>query len=853
MKRPFQPYLILSGAILLILINLSDRRASLMQPGPIHDEVPGTYRALTYMSAIRAYPEADIPPDGYTKAFNAVYSQLKSSHDYGTEWEQMGPWNVGGRTLDIALNPQNLNTIYAASASGGLWRSYTGGVGYDVWERVDIGYPALAIGAVEISPADTNILLVGTGECYGYGEYFPSVSYRATRGLNGMGILKSVDNGQTWYKSLDWSYNQNRGVQRIKFDPQDPQIVWAATTEGTYRSLDAGDTWTLANNVPMATDIAIIPENPDIVLIACGGMYSEDNGIYRTTNGGTSWNKCNMGSGGPTSFGGKARLAIAPSASNIIYASIGKSQSTGSSGTWLCKSTDYGETWLVASTQNYSDYQGWYSHFVAVSLDNPNKLFCGGIDMWQSSNGGTSLAVDNGQIYDWFDPDWLHSDHHDFELHPADADIIYFATDGGVFRTDDGGNNFYSCNWGYQTGQFYPGFSCSDTDSLLAMGGLQDNFSAVYEGDMEWLRVIGGDGSHTAINQQNNNILYGSYQYLNILKSNNQGGSFATITPNYTGNVNFIAPFVLSPVNSTTLYGATSNIYKSGNGGTSWSAVNTSTLFSNNPVLALGISSSSINVVYAATMPINPGPGIFKTTNGSEWEEITGANLPDRMPTDLHVDVNDHDIVYVTYGGFGSSHLFMTTDGGLNWMDIGQELPDIPGWSVTTDPEYPEHIYYGNEFGVFVSTDGGEHWEEFNEGLGDGAFVMDLKISMSNRKLRAATHGNGVYERALIGSAVGVKEAIPNTDVFNLKCYPNPFQTYTTVLFTLQDSGTTRTVIFDLSGKRVRSLYNGDLPVGEHRFFWDGTGDNGNKLPPGLYFIRIDQNTKFSTIKLQIL
>lgn len=847
-------FLLVIPMILLILIHSTGMLSKRYEKTQNETKVPGSFRSLSYMSAVRAYPYPDIPADGYSRAFDSYRSRMRGPHDFGTEWQPLGPHNIGGRTLDIALNPQNPATIWAASASGGLWRSYSGGIGFGVWERIPLGFPALAIGAVEISPADTNILFVGTGECYGYGTYYPSVSFRATRGLNGMGILKSADNGQTWIKSLDWSYNQNQGVQCIRFDPQNPDIVWAATTDGTYRSTDLGETWYQVHDVPMATDIIIIPENPDIVIVACGGMYSEGHGIYRSTDGGSNWIKLTLGAGGPQTFGGKVRLCMAPSAHNIIYASIGRSQSTGASGTWLCKSTDYGENWMVANTTNYSDYQGWYSHYVGVVLNNPNKLFCGGIDMYQSSNGGTSLIYNNGQVNDWFHPDWLHSDHHDYEPHPTNPNTIYFATDGGVFRTDDGGINFYSCNWGYQTGQFYPGFSCSDSDSLLAMGGLQDNFSAIYRGDFNWSRVIGGDGCHTAINQDNNNILYGSYQYLSIRKSTNGGNSFTAIQPSYQGNVNFVAPFVLSPVTNTTLYAASSVIYRSNNSGSTWTATNPVSLFDNNPVIALGISSTVATVVFAATMPINSSHQIVRTTNGGiEWEDLTTPDLPDRMPTDIHVDASDHDIVYVTYGGFGTPHLYRSTDGGDTWTDLGQDLPDIPGWAVVTDPLYPEHIYYGNEFGVYVSIDGGLSWQEFNEGLGDGVFAMDLKISMSNRKLRVATHGNGIFERELVEPAVATKDiSLNRISTFNLRNYPNPFTDYTYITFELLEMSHVNLEIFDLSGQKIASLIDQKMMQGNHSIRWDRGVVNGTWLQSGVYIIELCIDNLITSYKIML-
>ncbi len=838
---------VLSLIIIALLIITQTTREKNTRTDP-----PGSFKSLTIMNAIRAYPGNDIPADAYTRAFKYSRAFLRSPSRQIAPWESIGPKNIGGRTLDLSLNQENPNTIYAASASGGLWRSYSGGLGENAWERLELGYPVLAIGAVEVSPTDSNIIFAGTGECYGFGEYFPSVSFRATRGMSGIGLLRSMDNGETWEKSIDWSYNQQRGVQRVKFDPDSSDIIWVATTEGTYKSNDLGVTWNLVLNIPMATDISINPEDPDIVIVCCGGMFSHGNGIYRTTDGGQNWLKLFMGSSVPNPFGGKARVMTALSSPNIVYVSIGHSQSHGSNGTWLCKSEDYGETWSVVNSTDYSKYQGWYSHYVGVSPFNPDKLFCGGVDMYQSSNGGSTLQLEDGIIHDWHHPDWLHLDHHDIEFHPTNPDIVYFAQDGGVHRTDDGGETFFSCNLGYQTSQFYPGFSCSDTDSLFATGGLQDNFSCVYEGDQYWRRVSGGDGGWSAINQSNNNNIYNSSQYLNIYRSYDNGFSYEKIAPDNSGtNTNFIAPFLLSPVDNQTLYAGRSIIYKSSDSGSNWIPTNQSSQFDHNPVLTMGMSSTSTDVVYVATMARNSRARLYKTIiGGSYWKDVT-ADLPDRMITDIHVDVNNHNILFITLGGFGTSHLYRSDDSGETWTDIGSILPDIPGWSVINDPLNPDIIYYGNEFGIYVSNNNGQSWSEINEGLGDGVFAMDLKISVSNNKLRVATHGNGIYEIP-VESTIGMDENRSHySDVLEFTNYPNPFYDQTILRFELAKETRVRISVYDVSGRLVEELIDKELSADAHEISFNV--NHSLRAKNGVYLCRLMAGDQTRTLKLQVI
>ena len=722
------------------------------------------WQQLQFWSKQRAYPYKQIPSETYFKQYQKFAASLKKSESINSDqWQTLGPHNIGGRTIALAFNPQNLNTIFAGSASGGLWRSYTGGVGAQAWSIIPTGYPVLGVSAIAIPPNDSNIIYIGSGEVYNYQNSFGGVTIRETRGSYGIGILKSTDYGLTWTKSLDWTRNEERGVEVIRLNPFNPNTIWAGTTEGTYKSTDAGASWQVMNSTIMVTDIRINPFDTNMVWIACGNSGSTGKGIYRSTDNGASW--VPLTSGVPTNFNGKILLEIYNASPSTLFASVGMGSSNGA-GTKLLKTTNYGDSWTTLSTLDYADYQGWYSHFVGINQNDPTKIIVGGIDLYKSTNSGASFTQ-KSYWYLWYlgqaippgepegPPDYSHADHHCILCNPSNPNIIYFGNDGGVFRTTDGGETFSGCNGGYQTSQFYNYFASSYQDSLIAIGGLQDNATAIYWGTDYWRREIGGDGTSAGIDPTNDNIMYGTYQYMSLQKSMDQGYNWNYIAPPGT-NIGFVAPFVISPINSQILYAGTDLVYKSTNQGNSWSGTG-SGVFNGDPLLALAVGDNNQNFVYAATAPVSHPAGVYRTTNGgTNWVNVT-QNLPDRYPMDIAVNPNDPDTAYIVFSGFGTSHLFKTVDAGNTWIDKGSGLPDVPTSAIVVDPDYPQRIYVGDDLGIFVSLDGGDSWQAFNDGLVDAVIVMDLNISHSNRKLICVTHGSGIFERPLISTPIPVE------------------------------------------------------------------------------------------------
>lgn len=823
----------------------------------------GAMKALDWWAAARAYPETTFPARGWAEGFEAARALPRPESDgkAWTDWQAIGPHNIGGRTVCVAYNPQNPTTVWAGSASGGVWRSYTGGVGAAAWERVETGHPVLGVSSVAFAPGDSSVIYLGTGEVYAYGAEGGGIAVRLTRGSYGIGVLKSRDGGATWGKSLDWSYDQRRGVQAVKVDPTNPDKVWAGTTEGVYKSTNAGLTWEQVHDVIMVTDLAIHPGNPDIVVAACGNLSSAGQGLYRTTDGGDSWTKIVQPGVIPTSYAGKGHLGTNPSFPDRMVASLSRSNGQAVS-TVLISSSDGGATWQLRSSVDYALWQGWFSHDAAMNPQDPDLVIAVGVDAWRSTTGGSVLVKES----DWRlwefgitpiggpegAPDYVHADIHDVVWHPVDPNIVYFATDGGVFRSLDAGLTFEACNGGLQTTQFYAGFSTSRQDPDLAMGGLQDNSTAMYHGDAAWSRNIGGDGSWTAIHAVDDDILCGSYQYLNILRSTNQGADWSEVSVPTFGSVSFIAPYVFGgPSDPDVAYAASSYPSKSTDGGITYQLVSGALPLNGDPVLTIAVSPQDADVVYMATAPLNYHAAVFRSLDGGvSFQNVTGP-LPDRYPVGLTVDPTAPQTVYAAFAGFGVSHLWRSRDAGGTWEDLGAGLPDVPTLSVFVDPLHPDHLYVGNDLGVFFSRDDGATWYDLSAGLGDAVMAMDLSLRADDMLL-VSTYGNGCFVRPLERETTGA--GTPPRASFELHgAAPNPFNPSTTIRFTLERDMHTTLDILDLRGAVVTTLRSSVLSGGTHTVRWNGRTSDGTAAPSGTYLARLAADDAVRTKKLQLL
>ncbi len=741
-----------------------------------------------YMS--RAYPNGTIDLSKMLEGHqaNQVHRMEKSS--YGT-WENIGPFNIAGRSKCVEFNPQNPNTIFTGTASGGLWRSYNLGVGVDSWENVPLNIGTNSISTVAIHPQDSNTLLLGTGEVYNYQYTGTGEAVWMTRGFPGVGIVKSTDYGQTWTSVLTNALDQALSVNIIKYNPDNPNTVYAGATDGVYRSYDGGDNWTQVSSNINVMDLIIHGSDTSQLLFSCGDLSSAGGGVYRSTDAGNNWS---LVSGSFPSFQGKIMLGASPDNPDIVIASVGYPSGNDE----LFRSNDFGTNWNSYDAQfTY----GWYAHDLEFVPGSTDDIVCAGQMVYKYKFSIQDLDRRSSWWIGYTQPsvggpagpnDYVHSDVHDIKFHPTIPGLVLFATDGGIYASTNNGGTFEVRSGGLVTTQFYSGTANSHQDSLLFVGGLQDNGTMLYRGTPDWEEVTGGDGAYCAINPDDDDYIYTSTYNLIVYYSDNNANSFnGTNIPGMSDDESaFISPFVVAKQDPDVLYGAANRVFKSTNKGMSWNTVS-GMIDNGKTATALDVSHQNTDKIYVATCPLrqlatttflyDPPSRVFVSTNGgSSFTNVT-ANVPDRFITDLDIHPEDDNTVFVTLGGYGTDHVYKTEDGGTTWasLDNGQ-LPDVPFNSIELDPHNDSILYLGCDYGVYVSEDNGNTWQSMSDGLPDACIVMDLSISPVNNKLRIGTHGFGVYQNDLLGQPAP-DVSVEEQNLLQLDVFPNPCTNLITV------------------------------------------------------------------------
>jgi hypothetical protein len=715
-------------------------------------------------------------------------------------WTALGPGPIGsgagadsGRLAALAAHPTDPNTIYVAAAGGGVWKTTNGGTN---WTPLTDNQGSLFMGAIALAPSNPNIVYAGEGEA----NLGPSkLLFNRDNIYSGQGVLKSTDAGATWTLLGNSVFNR-RTISKIVVDPTNADTVYVAVgalannglpgNTGIWKSTDGGATWndTTAGISTTAafSDVVMDSTDPQILYAAVGTPGGDSaNGIYKTTNGGSTWTVAgNLPTGASDQHLGRISIALAPSAHLTLYAAIAASGkidfSTLPFGKLyeMMKSTDGGATWTkLTSTPEYfgsyigpePDFFGDYDNTLAVDPTNANNVYAGG------GEGGFIRTTNGGAT--WSSLGGVGVDHHGIGFDASGRLLV--GMDQGVWRqTTVGSTSFTDINGNLNTIQF-SGIATHPFNPDIAWGGSQDNGTERFNNALSWTELDGGDGGQVRIDPVNPNTVYHTSGW-DALSPSTQGSVFfrsdnngATWAAKETGldlsqPGNFYEPFVIDPAHSNRLLQGTSQVYESNNRGDNWAPLG-SFVFPD-IIDAVGVAPTDINTVYATAR----GGHVFVTTNhGTAWVEHDPipANA-DLRYKGLFVDPTNANIAYVTatsYGDVtGGGHVWKTTNAGVSWTDITGDLPDIPVWTIQVDVNAPATttgVYYiGTDNGVYTSSNGGTNWTRLGNGLAH-AQVVELDMNKNLGILAAGTHGRGLWELAIPPTAGTWATVGPNVNI----------------------------------------------------------------------------------------
>jgi photosystem II stability/assembly factor-like uncharacterized protein len=756
----------LSGVIIVVRQNNSRRGGST-------DEVPPrlkaayAYQAYQWYNDVRSVPTGEIPSDWREKALDHIkkYNLRNTAKTSSLTWQSVGPNNIGGRIRSIAIDPNNSQIIYCGSVSGGIWKSANGGTS---WFPLSDFVPNLVIGTIVLDPTNPNIIYAGTGE-----------GYFNVDALRGIGVLKSTDGGNSWTVMSNFlnatSPYYFYFINKLVIRPDNPQTLYAAAIGGVWRTTNAGLSWTRILTTPttrssFCTDLVADPINPDIMYASFGLFSTQTDGVYKTTNGGTSWTLLSNGFPARSTKFGRIGLAISKSNPSILYACLADSNYYTHS---IQKTTDGGGSWFAVSTPFDSEPlingahlggQGWYNNVITVHPTDQNTVFTGGINMFKSTNGGTNWS----KISSGFGPPYMHVDHHAIAFEPNNSSTVYFGNDGGMFKTTNGGASFLELNNGLVTTQFYSG-AVHPTQEIF-YGGTQDNGTLKSTTSPSWRMVLGGDGGVTAVDYNNPNNVYTEYVYLSFRRSTDGGTTWSIAMEGIpkSGNGNngtsercaFIAPYEMDPSNPQVFVAGTYRVFRTTNSGLTWSAISNDLSGDGagnvggfgSVITALAFAKDTSTVIYAGTSGSSTSASrTYVTTNlGTTWSNITRANLPNRAVTSIAVDHSNFRSVYIGYSGYSSNtpttpgHVFFTSNKGTAWSNVSGDLPDIPVNDILLDPDNRQHLLVATDIGIFETSNGGTNWVQQNNGMANVA-VFDLNLRQ-DRYVFAATHGRGMFK-----------------------------------------------------------------------------------------------------------
>ena len=693
------------------------------------------------------------------------------------KWRCIGPPR-GGRVVAVAGDPADIGTFYFGACAGGVWKTYDGGT---YWENVSDGYfKTASVGAIAVSDSDPSVVYAGMGEA--------TIRLDVT---HGDGVYRSNDGGHSW---VHLGLEDTRHISTVRIHPTNPDIVYVAALghafganeqRGVFRSTDGGKNWErilYKSENAGASDLSIDPNNPRVMFagiwqvrrnfwnLTSGGP---DSGLWRSRDGGDTWDDISDNPGLPEKPFGKIGVAVSPAKAGRIYATI----EAGEPGVFI--SDDYGDTWQLASDNRDLQGRPWYYEHIFADPQDADTAWVLNYDAWKSIDAGKT----------WTQVNTPHGDNHDLWIDPRNPRRMIEGNDGGACVSYNGGETF-STIYNQMTAQFY--HVTTDTQFPYRVYGTQQDNSAISvpsrsnKGAIPWgdcYPTASSESGYIVVDPTNPNIVISG-----AIGSSPGGGGNMLRYDHSTGQVRIITvwpelntgygpvdaryrfqwtyPIQFSPHDSGVLYAAGNVVFRSTDQGESWEPISPD-LTRNDPD-KLQPSGGDITgdasgaETYCTVFAFLESPhekGVFwagsddglvhiSRDGGANWQNITPPDLEEWTRVDM-IEVSPHDAATAYLAGtrykFDDNRpfLFKTTDYGETWQSIVGNLPDDDiTRSVREDPERAGLLYVGTELGIYVSFDDGANWHPMRGNL-PVAPVYDIAIKDDD--IVVATHGRAFW------------------------------------------------------------------------------------------------------------
>lgn len=709
------------------------------------------------------------------------------------KWQFLGPTNISGRVTDVAVTTPRSNTysIYAATASGGVWKTENEGT---TWKPVFEHGVSTSVGDVTIAPSNQDIVWIGLGEA----NVFRS-------SMAGAGVYKSIDAGQTWkHMGLATAHT----IPRIIIHPTNPDIVYVADSghewtenpeRGLYKTVDGGETWEKVLELDEQTgviDLMMDPRDPETLYAATWQRTRKrwndprneadytGSGIHKTTDGGKTWQPINQGLPA-AKFRGRIGIDLCLTKPDVLYAfvdnydlsekqpkgnsfdSYGRPRTKTIKGAEVYRSDDAGNNWRKVSESNdymrgLSSTYGWVFGQIRVDPNDTETIYVMGLALNVSNDGGKTFRRLRG----------MHGDHHALWINPEDSNYLINGNDGGINMSYDAGKNWRLFTKQIPAVQFFN--VMHDMDSPFHVyGSIQDHGSMrgvvnVRENrdgsrqmrPVEWEWAPGGEGSSHAIDPTDANTVYSAGFYGQISRTElDQGMRGKRLLPPLESGADpirgqWIAPFIISPHNPRVLYHGMNFLYRSMNRGDDMQKISPD--LTNNNLAEIGdISYQTIStisespfkfgVLYVGT---DDGNVYMSPDGGGQWVKKDKGIASDRWISQIVASQHRDGTVFMAQNGKRNDdmkpYLWKSDDSGNTWKSIVANIPSGPINVIREDPKNKDLLYVGTDLGVYVSTNGGADWNVLANQL-PTTFVSDLVIHPRDDIMVISTHGRGMW------------------------------------------------------------------------------------------------------------